>query len=215
MKSSRVKEPASPNKNLPVEAIALVPVIKAARRATVASIFKVGDLLKEAKALVPNGQWLRYIREHLEYKEATVRRLIAIASDKRLRQESHATALPICWYTLWELTSLTDEQFNRALSGGDINPNMLRVDVERLKGMWVAGASSVGRQLTHSLVAGTHGPRRSSNRSRLAEQDPVLTTRLAYFEAAVELTADEAERELAACYAHFRRDAEHVEDMED
>ncbi len=126
--------------DLPTEALALAPAINAAWRETLEGIFKTGDLLLKAKAIVPRGEWLEYVQEHLRFKAAAARRLMTIASDKRLRQESHATHLPICWYTLWRLTELTDEQFERGLQSGKINPNMQRTDIEIVKGSWVCMA---------------------------------------------------------------------------
>lgn len=190
---------------LDTDMLAIVAAIVATWRETLEGIFKTGDLLLQAKAIVPEGQWLSFVREYLPFKGATARRLMAIASDGRLRQESHATHLPICWYTLWELTDLSDEQFERGLQAGTINPSMLRADVELLKGSWVPGRGGSPKLAGR---AASKGLRKFGYKMRPPQPDPVISARVAYFEATVELSPDENERELAACYAHFRRVAE-------
>jgi len=197
-RSSRLRDDNDQNQDeLPAEARALAPAINAAWQETLNGLFKPGDLLTKAKAMVAKGQWLDYVQQHLRFKAATARRLMTIASDKRLRQESHATHLPICWYTLWELTELTDEQFERGLQSGKINPNMLRVDIEVLKGSWVWGAISSPRTANSKF----------SYKPVAAKPDPRTKARTAYFEATIELTSDEADWEQALCDAHFRHAA--------
>ena len=193
------------NNDLIAEALALAAAIILAWRETLEGIFKTGDLLIKAKAIVPKGQWLEYVQEHLPFKAATARRLIKIASDKRLRQELYATHLPVCWYTLWQLAKLTDEQFERGLQSGKINPDMLRVDIEVLKGSWVWAESSLPRMASST----------SSYKRAPAKPDPRTKARMTYFERTIELTSDEAAWELALCDAHFRQFGDDDDDEDD
>ena len=85
---------------------------------------------------------------------------------------------------------------------------MLRADVELLKGRWVPEITRLPRT---SSAMGTHRPRKFRYHEQAAILGPVLTARVEYFKATAYLSTDEAERELAACYAHFRRRADDTE----
>ena len=54
------------------------------------------------------------------------------AMNDNVRDVAHAQRLPVPWVTLYELTKLTDEQFDNGIKSGDINPSMQRKDVSGL-----------------------------------------------------------------------------------
>lgn len=179
------------------DAVALAADINTAWRETPDGIFKTGDLLIKAKAAVGHGNWLKYVKQHLPFDRATARRLIAIARDTKLRNEAHVTHLPPCWPTLLDLTTTTQEQFERGIRDGLIHPGMLRVDVERVKGRWVPGEISSprfrddGKSMRRRQQAGP-------------DPDPIKTAREVYFDLTCELSADAALREGNMCWDHFR-----------
>ena len=52
-----------------------------------------------------------------------------IARDPRLTNPAHAQLLPPCWYTIYELTKLSDSEFQEAIADGTISPEMTRDDI--------------------------------------------------------------------------------------
>jgi len=92
------------------------------------SILRTGKLLHEAKAAVKHGDWVSMLRYGLPFKERTAQRLMKIARDSRLTNPAHGPFLPPSWRTLYELTRLTDDQFQLALTKGAIHPEMDRAD---------------------------------------------------------------------------------------
>jgi N6-adenosine-specific RNA methylase IME4 len=57
--------------------------------------------------------------------------LMRVATDRRLTNANHGSLLPPSPRTLYELTKLSDEQFDAKLSSGEIHPEMLRRHVAR------------------------------------------------------------------------------------
>jgi hypothetical protein len=100
-----------------------------------ASIFRTGKMLHEAKEAIDHGEWLAMLKDGLPFKARTAQRLMKIAADVRLTNPAHAPHLPTCWSTLYALTHLSDERFSYALEHGAIHPEMQRADaVFLLKG---------------------------------------------------------------------------------
>ena len=64
----------------------------------------------------------------LPFSDRTARRLMAISTDSRFLNRTHVSVLPSHWGTLYELTRLDDETFNRAIDAGEIHPEMERKD---------------------------------------------------------------------------------------
>ena len=99
------------------------------------SIFETGNLLEAAKdelrETVGYGEWRKMVRNELPFTKRTADRLIVIATNDNLRDETHGSHLPAHWRTLDELTKLTDEQFAKGIQSGAINPNMQRKAVAR------------------------------------------------------------------------------------
>jgi hypothetical protein len=72
------------------------------------------------------------VRQELKWSKTTGHRLISIAQDDRLAEVAHVL-LPPSWGTLYQLTRLTDEQFQAGLDSGVIHAGMERKDVAKLK----------------------------------------------------------------------------------
>jgi hypothetical protein len=99
------------------------------------AIFETGNLLEASKAQMKHGAWGAMCKEDLPFTRQTAFRLITIAADERLRDVTHVQHLPAMWGTLFELTKLTDEQFEAGIASGAIHPKMKRNDVNALRGV--------------------------------------------------------------------------------
>ena len=109
--------------------------ISSAWREQVPSIFETGNLLEAAKAELAHGEWLVLAKEELPFSHQTANKLMAIADSDVLRNYAHGRNLPAAWTTLYELTKLTEEQFDAGIKSGAINPKMERKDVKVLRGI--------------------------------------------------------------------------------
>jgi N6-adenosine-specific RNA methylase IME4 len=96
-------------------------------RESVNAIFEVGRLLQQSKDHLGAKAWGEMCSDMLPFSGNTAYRLIAISNDPRLL--AHGQKLPPHWRTNYELTKLTDEQFEDAIEDGTINPEMERGDV--------------------------------------------------------------------------------------
>lgn len=104
-------------------------------RASVEAILEVGRLLVEAKASLPHGQFGAMVDNDLPFNARTAQRLMAIASDGRIANATHVSYLPASWGTLYELTLISDEEFDRGIAQNIIRPDMERREIaERLRG---------------------------------------------------------------------------------
>jgi hypothetical protein len=82
----------------------------------------IGRLLIEAKAALPHGEWGRLTGETtktgiglLPFSARAAQMFMAIARDERMGSPNHGSdlPLPLSWRTQYELTKLTDEQWER------------------------------------------------------------------------------------------------------
>jgi hypothetical protein len=103
-------------------------------RASVQAIIEVGQLLVDAKARLPHGEFGNMIEHDLPFGARTAQMLMSVASDGRLANPKHASLLPASWMTLYELTKLSDEEFEGAVKAKVIRPDMERREIaERIK----------------------------------------------------------------------------------
>lgn len=98
----------------------------------VTGIMNVGLSLNNSREELGKRIFTKMVREDLRYATSTVRQLIQIGTDTRLMDVAMAT-LPASWRTLYALSTLTDEQFQRGLDSGVIHAGMERKDVAQLK----------------------------------------------------------------------------------
>lgn len=99
----------------------------------VAGIFEMGNLLESAREELGREQFKMLWHDELKYSKGMVSRLIAIATDKKLREVSPGK-LPAAWTMLYALTRLTAAQFAAGIESGAIHPGMQRKDVKALRG---------------------------------------------------------------------------------
>lgn len=98
-----------------------------------------GRELIDAKATLRHGEFEAMVEDDLPFGPRTARRLMAIALDPRIADRTHVSVLPASWRTLYELTRLDDEALERAFAAGDINAEMGRADVARIRRQAAAG----------------------------------------------------------------------------
>jgi len=107
-------------------------------------IIEAGRLLIDAKAAIPHGEFAEMIAQELPFSHQTANKLMAIAKDERLQDPAHVRNLPISWGSLYEITKLKDDQFDRALQEGVINPNMRRQKIEWFRERLETEANEIG-----------------------------------------------------------------------
>jgi hypothetical protein len=104
----------------------------------VGSIISVGVLLDSAKAELRHGDFSKMVKADLPFSQSTANKLMKIATCDHLRNSDHGPKLlqllPVHWRTLYELATLTPEQFQHAINTGTINPKMQRKDIKVLRG---------------------------------------------------------------------------------
>jgi len=93
----------------------------------------VGRELIKAKAGLDHGEFEKMVEKDLPFDASVARRLMAIANDPRISKRAHAHVLPGAWTALYEITQLSDEQFENGIKDGAIHGGMTRQDVKRLK----------------------------------------------------------------------------------
>ena len=106
--------------------------ITKAMSGTVQAILETGQLLVEAKVKLKHGDWLELVENDLPFEARTAQRLMAITHDTRLTNTTHASYLPPNWTTLYQLSQLHDDEFERGIEQGVIRPDMKRSEVKRL-----------------------------------------------------------------------------------
>jgi hypothetical protein len=109
--------------------------INEAWRSSVEGILAVGRLLidaKEGPEKLPHGEFGKMIESRLPFQARTAQMLMAIAEDKRIANTKHVSHLPSSWGTLYELTKVPDEVFEKSLKEGVIRPDMPRDEAMRL-----------------------------------------------------------------------------------
>ena len=94
------------------------------------AIFETGRLIVDAKAALPHGEFEDLVEAKLPFSGSTARRLMMIAKDDKLANRAHAHVLPSSWATLYELTKLDTETFERRIKEGTIRPDMQRREVQ-------------------------------------------------------------------------------------
>jgi hypothetical protein len=92
--------------------------IIAAWQKTLPGIFGAGTELIAAKADpdMKHGDFEAMIEEDLPFTPSTAQRLMAISHNLELVKPAHGQFLPVSWRTLYELTKLSPDQFNKGIA---------------------------------------------------------------------------------------------------
>ncbi len=114
-----------------------------AYKKSVQAIVAAGQLLIEAKAAVPHGDWARLFKGQpqavarpMPVSQHTAEQLMRIARHPTLSNSSHGSNLPTSWRTLAELARIKPELIEVALARGRIHPEITRAEVYGLFFQW-------------------------------------------------------------------------------
>ena len=125
-------------------------------RESVEGIFKTGRLIVEALKNIPHGQKSKYY-DSLVFSRQTANRLVSIADSSRLSNCAHARNLPASWMTLYELSTLSEAQFNAADEAGLIAPDVERKQIVAFKKSLSKTQAQQSQQIAYSgMSAGVH-----------------------------------------------------------
>ena len=97
----------------------------------------IAQHLVEAKNLLAHGEWGKLTGRAegetglLPFSYQTAHKLMSVAEDPRI--VAHGRHLPASWRTTYELTRLSDEEWQKGLETGVICPEMERKDVAALR----------------------------------------------------------------------------------
>jgi hypothetical protein len=95
------------------------------------SVIETGRVLLEAKRQLPHGEFGDMVRSKLPFGERTAQMLMTIAKHPLLSKPKHASVLPACWTTLYELAKLPEAALKRMVADGELTPGIERADVKR------------------------------------------------------------------------------------
>jgi N6-adenosine-specific RNA methylase IME4 len=104
-----------------------------------AAVFGIGrDLIQAKKHLAKEfgrGEFMLLVKEDLIFGHRTANMMMVVAACPRFQNWSHGSirgTLPPHWRTLYEITRLTDLDYNRLLKDGTIRPDMERSEVSKV-----------------------------------------------------------------------------------
>jgi hypothetical protein len=86
-----------------------------------------------------HGAWLSMVRNDLPFNYATAKKLIAIAHNPVLSDDSNRNHLPAAWTTLYQLSLIDPPTLKQLIARGEVNAGTEREDVEGLRRTTVAG----------------------------------------------------------------------------
>lgn len=98
----------------------------------VESVLAIGDVLIEAKAKLPHGEFEAMVREDLGWTPQTARKFMAIARNEVLANRAHVRDLPPSWGTLSELARVKPAELEQAIAEKRVRPDMTRADTREL-----------------------------------------------------------------------------------
>lgn len=103
-------------------------------RQAIDGAFQAGAILLEAKGTLAHGHWLPWL-DHVGVTHRRAQMLMAIASDPKLLGYREANAinrsyLPLAERTLYQLTTLTEEEFDALADAGKIHSGITGADLK-------------------------------------------------------------------------------------
>lgn len=97
------------------------------------SVFETGQLLIQAKADLPHGEFEAMVERDLPFGPRTARMLMAVAEHPIISNRKHVSVLPPSWGTLYELTKLPPPVLEAKIEDGTITPKIERKAVAALR----------------------------------------------------------------------------------
>jgi hypothetical protein len=100
---------------------------RAAFRKGVEGIIQAGQVLVDAKAALPHGEFTDMVERDLRLGIRKAQMLMAICEHPVISNAHHWCAFPPSWRTLWELTHIRpDRRMLELIAGGEIYQGMTR-----------------------------------------------------------------------------------------
>ena len=96
------------------------------------AIFKIGRDLIEAREHLPHGQFIEMVEGDLPFARRSAQMLMAIVRDRRLAKAKSISLLPPHWGTLYKITRLSDETFERLIDDGTIRRDVSYADINKV-----------------------------------------------------------------------------------
>jgi hypothetical protein len=116
--------------------------IQAAWHRSIDGIIEAGRLWAEANDMLSKEE-LRELKAKTRFSDATVSKLINIAKNPCITDQKYRAVLPSSYGTLYELTHLSDAEFEAAFNDGVLRPDIEREEVMTLRGEPHSGRAKV------------------------------------------------------------------------
>ena len=113
--------------------VSFVKSISVAWQKGVESIIETGSLLIQAKKKLPHGKFTRMIEEKLPFGERTARMLMTVAKHPILSKRKYTSVLPPSWYTLYELSRISEDESEELIKTGEITPELTQAEARELR----------------------------------------------------------------------------------
>jgi Protein of unknown function (DUF3102) len=101
---------------------------QSAQRQAFETALQIGELLNQAKAKLPHGQFEHMVRDCLPFDERHAQRLMRVASHAVLTKTDTVSLLPPSVSTQYELSRLDNGDLVKMIEDGTIHPGITRDD---------------------------------------------------------------------------------------
>jgi hypothetical protein len=146
--------------------------ITTAWQKTVKSILEVGHLLLAAKKKLPHGAFTEMVESDLPFSLRTAECLMSIARHPRLAKAHTCASLPPSWRCLYELSRLSDREFDSSVADGSIHAEMTLSEASYL--VINAEAVATEKQRERNAPGLPPGPLRITSVATVSEPEPML-----------------------------------------
>jgi hypothetical protein len=93
-------------------------------------IIEVGRLLADAKKNLSKDEW-KELENDLPFCKRTANRLMSVGNDMRITSGTHASKLPNSWATLYEISTMSEDEFDDAITTGVLTSKVQRKEVTK------------------------------------------------------------------------------------
>jgi hypothetical protein len=102
------------------------------QQATVETALQIGRTLQEARDALDHGEWgMLFSRREIPFSQRTANCFISIAQCDRISNSHLGANLPNTWRTLYELSRLTEAQWDYLIERDALRADMGRGDIQR------------------------------------------------------------------------------------
>ncbi|MCF8721609.1 hypothetical protein [Nitrospina gracilis] len=98
-------------------------------RKSVGGILKVARLLSEAENALTKDQWKDLISNRLPFSRTIAYKLLKVGKDNRILNPDHIEILPGSYATLHAISTLSNEEFDKAKTQGLLKPTVQRKEI--------------------------------------------------------------------------------------